>query len=97
MPAVTRKGDACTGHGCWPPRPSTGASPDVFVNGIAAHRQGDGWAAHTCPTIPQTHASTLAMGSASVFANGKPLGRIGDPVACGSAVAAGSANVFAGG
>jgi uncharacterized Zn-binding protein involved in type VI secretion len=97
MPAVTRKGDACTGHGCWPPRPSTGASPDVFVNGIAAHRQGDGWAAHTCPTIPQTHASALAMGSASVFANGKPLGRIGDPVACGSAVAAGSATVFAGG
>lgn len=97
MPAVTRKGDACTGHGCWPARPSTGASPDVFVNGIAAHRQGDAWAAHTCPSIPQTHASVLGMGSASVFANGKPLGRVGDPVACGSSVAAGSANVFAGG
>lgn len=97
MPAVTRKGDACTGHGCWPPRPSTGASANVYANGIAVHRQGDAWAAHTCPIIPETHASVLANGSATVFANGKPLGRIGDPVACGSSVAAGSANVFAGG
>lgn len=97
MPAVSRLGDNCTGHGCWPPRPSTGASPNVFVNGIAAHRQGDAWAAHTCPAIPETHASVLAAGSATVFANGKPLGRIGDPVACGSTVAQGSPNVFAGG
>ena len=97
MAAVTRKGDACTGHGCWPPRASTGASPNVYVNGTAVHRQGDAWAAHTCPSIPQTHASVLANGSPTVFANGKPLGRIGDPVACGSSVAAGSANVFAGG
>ncbi len=97
MPAVTRLGDACSGHGCWPPRASTGASPNVYVNGSAAHRQGDAWAAHTCPSIPETHASVLAAGSATVFVNGKPLGRIGDPVACGSSVAAGSANVFAGG
>jgi uncharacterized Zn-binding protein involved in type VI secretion len=97
MAGVTRQGDACTGHGCWPPRASTGASPSVYVNGIAVHRQGDAWAAHTCPSIPQTHASVLANGSTTVFANGKALGRIGDPVACGSSVAAGSANVFAGG
>lgn len=97
MPAVSRLGDNCTGHGCWPSRPSTGASPTVFVNGIAAHRQGDAWAAHTCPTIPQTHASVLAAGSATVFANGKQLARIGDPVACGGSVAQGSSSVFAGG
>lgn len=97
MPAVSRLGDTCTGHGCWPPRPSTGASPNVRVNGIAAHRQGDAWAAHTCPAIPQTHASSLAAGSATVFVNGKQLARVGDPVACGSTIAQGSANVFAGG
>lgn len=97
MPAVSRLGDTCTGHGCWPPRPSTGASPNVFINGIAAHRQGDAWAAHTCPTIPETHASVLAAGSATVRVNGKQLARVGDPVACGSSVAQGSANVFAGG
>ena len=97
MPAITRLGDMGTGHGCWPPRPSTGASPNVFVNGIAVHRQGDAWAAHTCPAIPETHASILAAGSSSVYVNGKQVGRIGDPVACGSAVASGSPNVFAGG
>ena len=96
MPAVTRLGDACSGHGSFPPRPSTGASPDVYVNGIAAHRQGDGWAVH-CNPVPVCHGSALAAGSATVFANGLQLGRIGDPVACGSTVAAGSANVFAGG
>jgi uncharacterized Zn-binding protein involved in type VI secretion len=95
MPAVTRLGDSCTGHGCFPPRASTGASGDVFVNGIAVHRQGDGWAVHCCP--PPCHAGSLASGSGTVFVNGKQIGRIGDPVDCGSAVAAGSGNVFAGG
>ena len=41
---VTRKGDSCTGHGSFPPRASTGGSGDCNVNGIPAHRQGDGWA-----------------------------------------------------
>lgn len=95
MPAVTRLGDLCTGHGCWPPRPNVGASENVFVDGIAAHRQGDAWAAHTCPSIPETHGSVLASGSPTVFCNGVQLGRIGDPVACGSAVATGSGTVFA--
>jgi len=97
MPAVTRLGDLCTGHGCWPPRPSTGASPDVFADGIAVHRQGDAWAVHCCPAIPECHASVLASGSASVFVNGRQIGRVGDPVACGSRVAQGSTDVFAGG
>lgn len=96
MAAVTRKGDMCTGHGSWPPRPSVAGSGDVFVNGIAAHRQGDGWAVH-CNNDPICHAGTLAAGSSSVFANGQQLGRVGDPVSCGSAVAGGSSNVFAGG
>jgi uncharacterized Zn-binding protein involved in type VI secretion len=38
----------------------------------------------------------LASGSSEVFVNGKQAGRIGDPVACGSFVAAGSPNVFCG-
>lgn len=97
MPAVTRLGDMGSGHGCWPPRPNTEGSADVFVNGLPVHRQGDAWAAHTCPPIPETHASVLASGSSTVFANGKQVGRIGDPVACGSSVATGSENVFAGG
>ena len=96
MPAVTRLGDSCSGHAGFPPRPSVSASPNVYVNGIAAHRQGDGWAVH-CNSVPVCHGSALAAGSATVFANKLQLGRIGDPVACGSSVAAGSPDVFAGG
>lgn len=95
MPAVTRQGDTCSGHGCYPPRNSTSGSGNVFVNGIPAHREGDGWTAHGCPNVP-SHGGSLGGGSSSVFVNGKPLGRIGDPVDCGSAVAEGSSNVFAG-
>lgn len=95
MPAVTRLGDQCTGHGCFPPRVNNQASSDVFINGIGAHRMGDGWVVHCCG--PSCHSSNLAAGSSSVYVNGKQLARIGDPVACGSAVAEGSSNVFAGG
>ena len=56
MPGVSRLGDVCTGHGCFPSRPSTGASPNVFVNGIPVHRQGDSWAPHCCVTC---HGSAL--------------------------------------
>lgn len=96
MPAAVRLGDVCTGHGCWPARPSVSGSPNVFINGKPAVRVDDAWAAHTCPAIPETHASTQATGSATVFVNGKPLARVGDSIACGSTNAAGSPNVFAG-
>lgn len=94
MPAVARKGDTCTGHDCFPPRANDQGSGNVFCNGIPVHRQGDHWVTHTCGHI--SHDSLLAGGSSTVFVNGKALARIGDPVACGSAVAAGSGNVFAG-
>lgn len=95
MPAVSRIGDTCTGHGCFPPRANDSGSGNVFINGIGAHRQGDHWVPHTCGK--NTHDGTLSGGSGTVFVNGKPLGRIGDMVSCGSAVGAGSGNVFAGG
>ena len=100
MPAATRLGDICTGHACWPPRPSVESSPNVFVNKIPLHRQGDGWATHCCthPGVPHgCHDSVLASGSSTVYVNGKQAGRIGDPVACGSSVATGSDDVFIGG
>ncbi|WP_241086854.1 PAAR domain-containing protein [Candidatus Vondammii sp. HM_W22] len=96
MPAVTRLGDQCTGHGCFPSRESTQGSPDVFVNGIAAHRQGDTRSAHGCATCAP-HGVALAQGSTTVFVNGLPIGRIGDPVDCGSSVMKGSSNIFVGG
>lgn len=95
MPAVTRKGDRCTGHGTFPPRASAGGSGDVFINGMPAHRVGDAWGSHCNPT-PVCHGGSLASGSATVFVNGQPLGRVGDSVDCGSSVASGSPDVFAG-
>ncbi len=100
MPQAARLGDICTGHACFPPRANIQGSPDVFINGIPAHRQGDAWAVHCCthPDIPHgCHASVLASGSGSVYINGKQAGRVGDPVACGGTVATGSGDVFIGG
>jgi uncharacterized Zn-binding protein involved in type VI secretion len=93
MPAVTRLGDVCTGHGCYPPRLSAEASPDTFANGFRIHRKGDLWAPHTCET---THNGVLVGGSSTVFINGKAAGRIGDRVSCGSVSAQGSPSVFIG-
>lgn len=93
--AATRKGDMGTGHGDWPPRQSIEGSPDTFINGIPAHRQGDGWAIH-CNPKHSCHKGMLASGSPSVFTNGKQQGRVGDPINCGSFVATGSPDTFIG-
>lgn len=95
MAAVTRLGDVCTGHGPFPPRSSTSASSNVLINGKGAHRVGDSWAVHCAPGSV-CHGGNLASGSGTVFVNGQPLGRIGDSINCGSFVAEGSPNVFAG-
>lgn len=84
-----RKGDKCTGHGKHKPRPNVQGSPDVFINSKPAHRKGDKWG-------PHKHTSTLARGSSTVLANGKGIGRIGDPVVCKSRVAQGSPDVLIG-
>lgn len=96
MPPVSRLGDKCTGHAGWPARPNDTASPNVFANSIPVHRQGDHWIIH-CDPSPSCHDSTLAAGSSTVFINNKQCSRIGDPVECGSKIAEGSNNVFAGG
>ena len=95
MPAVSFEGAIGTGHGCFPPRANVQGSGDVFVNGIGVHRESDAWGTHCCGS--SCHDSELAAGSSTVYANGLQLARVGDPVACGSAVAEGSDNVFAGG
>jgi len=97
MPQVARLGDQGSGHSCWPPRPNDQGSPDVYVNGLPLHRQTDHWMPHTCPSIPNTHDGSLASGSSTVYCNGLQVGRVGDPVDCGSTVAQGSPDVYAGG
>lgn len=96
MPAAARLADVCTGHADFPPRPNDQGSPNVYVNGRPLHRNGDHWLQH-CNPVPVCHDSALGGGSATVYANGKRAGRIGDAVACGSTVATGSGDVFIGG
>lgn len=95
MPAVTRLGDADTGHDACPPTNLVSASGNVFVNGKGCGRIGDSYAPHSCPDHP-THSGVIASGSATVFINKIPCGRIGDAVSCGGSVAQASGNVFAG-
>lgn len=95
MPSVSRLGDTCTGHGCFPPRPNdTGNPVNVYVNGILAHRQGGHWVVHSCDD--SSHDGTLSGASTTVFVGGMGIARIGDSISCGSAVAVGSSDVFAG-
>jgi len=95
MPAAARLGDYCTGHGCWPPRTGVSASPNVYINGIQAHKLKDPWNVHCCPT-DGCHPGEVASGSATVFINGRPAARIGDSISCGSLIAMGSPNVSIG-
>jgi len=94
MSAVTRLGDVCTGHGCFPPRVNDEASSNVFANGIGVHRAGDHWVTHCCG--PDCHDAVAAEGSSTVFVNGKAAVRIGDSISCGSVSAQGSPSVFFG-
>jgi len=96
MPAVHRYQDKGTGHGCFPPRPNAQGSGNVFINNKGAHIVGHAWEIHGCG-VCSPHGGALAQGSGTVYVNGQQLGRIGDPVDCGSSCAEGSPNVFAGG
>jgi len=93
MPAVTRVGDECSGHDCYPPRVNDEGSPNVKVNNLSVHREGDHWTSHCCSSC---HDSTTAKGSSTVFINNKHVARIGDPIRCGSVIAQGSPDVFIG-
>ena len=96
MPAAARKGDQGIPH-CSGYTIAVG-SADVFINGIAAARQGDNATAHQLPggrTCP-THAPPIAQGSESVFVNGKALARLGDPLSGCTSIAQGSPDVFVG-
>jgi uncharacterized Zn-binding protein involved in type VI secretion len=70
----------------------------VFSNGIGISRQGDVNDVHLLPGVPcPAHSAPIAVGSGTVFINGKGCGRVGDAIAGCTFVATGSPNVFAGG
>ena len=96
MPAVTRIGDADVAHCSGMTRAE--GSGDVFANGISVSRQGDNNTSHLLPPVPcPSHAAPIAVGSTTVFINGKGCGRIGDAIEGCTSVATGFNRVFAGG
>lgn len=97
MPAVCRGDsvDADVPH-CSTPRRDQ-RSDNVLVNGTGISRQGDNNTSHLLPPPPcPSHAAPIAIGSTTVFINGKGCGRIGDAISGCTSVATGSSNVFAG-
>lgn len=95
MPAATRIGDADVPHCSGMVRAE--GSPNVYVNGIPWSRQGDLNTPHLLPGEPcPAHTAPIAVGSTTVFVNGKGAGRVGDAISSCTSVAAGSPNVFCG-
>jgi uncharacterized Zn-binding protein involved in type VI secretion len=94
---AARLGDMCTGHDCYPPRPSISASSDTFIDGIPALRVGDKYEQHCCTTLPSScHEGTVIVGSGTTFINGMAAARVGDALDCGSTIAVGSSSTFIG-
>lgn len=87
MPVASVLGDVSTGHGCYPSRPNSEASPNVTFGGKPAHRQGDAWQTHCCVDDPHPCHGGAAQGhSATVTINGKGAARIGDSISCGDTI-----------
>jgi len=83
MPGVARLGDADTGHPCYGGRPSNAANGTVTANGKLIMGVGcSGWPSHCCG--PACHGSSVAQGSSTVFVEGCPVARVGDPLDCSS-------------
>ena len=78
-----------------------GHSTDVKVGGLGVSRQGDKNTPHLKPCGDSCciHVAAITIGSTTVFANGKGIGRVYDDVGLDKCtmVAQGSLNVFAGG
>jgi len=93
LPAAVRKGDPNSGGGT-----VTGpCAPTVFVNGLPISVPGDSVTPHTCCGAPgcDPHCSAVTQGgSPTVFAEGKPVIRIGDTDSCGHVRNAGSPDVM---
>lgn len=93
MKPVVRKGDTCTGHGCFPSRANVEGSDFVTIEDIPVHCVGHAWATHCCG--PACHDSVQGSGADYISIEGSPVARVGDDVACGSKNATGSDFVFA--
>lgn len=94
MPAVSILTKNSTPDPCGaPPRSPSSASPNVFIENLAVHREGDSWLPHSCPLSPP-HGATTVSGSPTVFVNFQGIARVTDLISCGSTIAEGASTVF---
>lgn len=102
MPRISRNNDlASTGHACTRVVGVRATQFTVFANGIAIARPGDPCKPHTIlrPGKPPKcvgHKAKINRGSRTVFAQGRPVARVGDSTDRGRMIR-GSGNVQAGG
>ena len=98
MPAIARKDDLSTGHGCFPPTALTvTVATKSYFNGklVALKDSGTQFVQHVCGRTTHTQSQRfISSGSSKTFIEGKAVARIGDDIACGDAIAQGSPNSF---
>ncbi|HAF4701015.1 TPA: alanine racemase [Salmonella enterica] len=91
MSAIATKNSICSGHGGFPSRPPVESESLLKINGIDVLVDANQYAQHSDGN--STHGGQ-AMSTRPWFSvNGKAVVCVGDPVSCGSIVAAGDALV----
>ncbi len=68
MPHVTRLGDMCIGHGCFPSRSSISSSSNVLANSIPSMKVDDVYALYGFSSCV-SHPGDLAVSLSSIFLN----------------------------
>jgi uncharacterized Zn-binding protein involved in type VI secretion len=92
MPALARLGDPDVTHCSGMTR--AGHVKTVFANGIPLSCEGHKNTVHKGP-VCAPHTDVIKKGSPNVYAEGIPVGRVGDPTC--TSVVKGSPNVYANG
>ena len=91
---IVRINDNCSGHECWPPRPSISGSPNVFVNNQRVERYNDELEIHCCTEDKDDCHNGLHIGVRNVKANNRSVQIRFDPIDCGSVCDECSGNVM---
>lgn len=98
MPAVARKGDLSTGHGCFPPTDmkETPVSKTYFNGKLAGVVDSScQFATHSCGNVTHPQDERYpSSGAEKTKIEGYYAARIGDSLNCGDAISQGSSNSF---
>jgi uncharacterized Zn-binding protein involved in type VI secretion len=87
MAAIAVVGTVCSGHGGFPSRPAAAGESLLTINGIPVLVQGSPYPVHSDGN--SSHAGSAVSTRPWFTVNGKAVVCVGDPVDCGSTVAAG--------